>query len=333
MLSYHDSLLAPVPSLNIPKIALIDDDPYSRLAALDILQLDRYEVLESDGNHDIPTWIATQEVDLVLMDVCLGGQDGIKICQILKSNPQTANIPVIVMSVMDDPQNRARSRESGADAYLSKPPDRFDLLNRIDLLIQKKQLAESLSQVEQVLFRVAQVIEQRYAVAGQRVGMSDLVASFGRFLKLDTREIEDLMFAARLHDLGMIQVPDVIMLKSGNLSPDELTVVKEHVQVGAKIFEPLLQRQSVCNIMRYHHERWDGSGYPERLQGDAIPYLAQVFQIIDIFCALTNPRRHKSAITAEQAIDVLQKERNKGWRNPELIRQFVTFLQQSESSE
>ena len=309
-----------------PRILLVDDHPYSRLTAIDTLQLDLYDVIESDGNADVTQLVQEIQPDLVLMDVYLGDQDGIDLCKTIKTIPATAAIPVILMTAMDEPNTRLRSRQSGADAFLLKPLDRVELLNRIDLLIQKKKLAESLAQVEQVLFRVAAVIEERYAIGTTRLSVSELVMGFGQFLGLDNGDINDLVFAARLHDLGMIQIPDAIMLKQGTLDPEELNLVKQHVHVGAAIFEPLAHRQSVGQIMRHHHERWDGSGYPDGLRGDNIPYLAQIFQIIDIFGALTVPRSYKSPVSTDQALQVLVEEAAAGWRNADLVQQFCTFI-------
>jgi putative two-component system response regulator len=204
-----------------------------------------------------------------------------------------------------------------------------ELLNRIDLLIQKKQLAESVAQIEQVLFRVAVAIEERYAIGKTRLSVSELVMEFGHFLGLDSGDIDDLVFAARLHDLGMIQIPDAIMLKPGKLAPEELSLVKQHVHIGAAIFEPLAHRQAVGKIMRHHHERWDGSGYPDGLRGDNIPYLAQIFQIIDIFSALTVPRSYKAAVSTDQALQILREEAEVGWRNADLVQQFCTFIKQA----
>ena len=322
--------------MNAPKpakIALIDNHSYSHLAAIDILQLDHYTVVESDGTGDVAAWIASQAVDLVLMDVYLDqDQTGIDICAQLRRQAETVNLPVILMSAMENPQDRVRSRESGANAYIPKPLERVEFLNRIDLLIQRQQLADSLAQFEQVLYRVAEVIGEQYTTPTQTLGAEDLVTGFGKFVGLSPQQIDDLLFAARLHDLGMIQVPDSVVLKPAGLTPEGLTLVKQHVTVGAAIFEPLRHRQAVAKIMRHHHERWDGTGYPDHLQGDEIPYLAQVFQIIDIFSALTHPRQYNAATPIPQAIAILQAEAAKGWRNLELVAQFVQYLTQAQAT-
>jgi putative two-component system response regulator len=316
-----------------PRIFLVDDHPYSRITAIDLLHLNNYRVIEwNGGENSSPILEQVEKInpDLVLMDVNLLNQNGIEVCRTLKNHPWINQIPVILTNAMDNPQCRLRSRESGADAYLLKPLERVEFLNQVDLLIKKKQLAESVAQIEQVLFRVAEVIEERYAVGEVKITCSQLVEGFGKFLNLKQRAINDLIFAARLHNLGMIQVPDEIMVKQGPLTVEELDCVKHHVLVGATIFEPLAGRKEIGNIMRYHHERWDGSGYPDGLKGEKIPVLAQIFQIIDIFAALTNNRRYKDAVDVTQALKILQDEAARGWRNPVMVEKFVAFIQQAQ---
>ncbi|AIE73363.1 HD domain-containing phosphohydrolase [Synechocystis sp. PCC 6714] len=317
------------------RIFLLDDHPYSRVATVDLLRLNNYQIIEGEtpqtGDCDqVVEQVGKVAPDLVLMDVNLVHHNGIELCQAIKHSPLGQKIPIILTNAMDDPQCRLLSRASGADAYLLKPLERVELLNQVDLLIQKKKLAESVTQIEQVLFRLAAVVEERYAVGEAQITCSQLVQGFGQFLQLEQKQIDDLMFAARLHNLGLLQVPDEIMLKQGPLSPPELDCVRDHVRVAATIFEPLAGRRAVGEIMLYHHERWDGSGYPDGLKGKQIPLLAQIFQIIDIFTALTNNRRYKEAVNTVQAVEILQEEAKRGWRNPDMVDKFVNFISKSQ---
>ncbi|AGF51460.1 regulatory components of sensory transduction system [Synechocystis sp. PCC 6803] len=320
------------------RIFLLDDHPYSRIASADLLRLNNYQIIEGETTKGFSCGQVVEQVekvdpDLVLMDVNLAHQNGIELCQAIKHSPVGQYIPIILTNAMDDPQCRLRSRASGADAYLLKPLERVELLNQVDLLIQKKKLAESVAQIEQVLFRLAAVIEERYAVGEASITCSQLIEGFGEFIGLEQGQIDDLVFAARLHDLGLIQVPDEIMLKQGPLNSTELDCVRDHVHVAATIFEPLAGRRAVGEIMRYHHERWDGSGYPDALRGKEIPLLAQVFQIIDIFTALTSNRRYKEAVNTAQALEILQGEARRGWRNPEMVEKFVNFINKNSIEE
>ena len=153
------------------------------------------------------------------------------------------------------------------------------------------------------MYRVAEVIGERYTTPTQTLGAEDLVTGFGKFVGLSPQQIDDLLFAARLHDLGMIQVPDAVVLKPAGLTPEELTLVKQHVTVGAAIFEPLRHRQAVAEIMRHHHERWDGNGYPHKLKGLDIPVTGRITGLVDAYDAMTSfrpyppyQRTHEEAI-------------------------------------
>jgi putative two-component system response regulator len=158
------------------------------------------------------------------------------------------------------------------------------------------------------------------------VRVASLVKSFGEYLGLSGHEIDDLAFAAHLHDIGTIVIPDAVMLKVGELTVEERELIRQHVLIGEEICQPLRNRSGVLPIVRHHHERWDGTGYPDGLSGTTIPYLAQVFQVIDIYDALTSDRPHKQAYSPAEALEIMQEETKKGWRNPELIQQFTLFI-------
>jgi putative two-component system response regulator len=152
-------------------------------------------------------------------------------------------------------------------------------------------------------------------------------------LQLSSTEISDLIFAARLHDIGTVGIPDAVLLKKGELTAQEREMIKQHVLIGEKICQPMQNRRGVLPIIRNHHERWDGSGYPDGLTGDDIPWLAQVFQIFDIYDALTSERPYKQALTPSEALATIAEETKKGWRNPKLVQQFTDFIQKTEIEE
>jgi len=319
-----------VNNLKTARILVVDDHPYSRLATIDILKLDGYEILESDGNSDVVQEAIAENIDLLMLDIMVPQKKGLEICHEFRQHPQTAMIPAILMTVMDDAAVRIKAKEVGADACLLKPLDRTDLLPRVDLLLQKKRLTEWVDQIEQVLFRVAQVLDERHAEGASSFSLSQFAQIFGEYLKLEPEALQDLVFAARLHDIGTAAIPDAILLKQGKLTPTERELIKQHVLVGEKIFQPLAYRREIGKIMRHHHERWDGSGYPDGLQGEQIPWLAQVFQIIDIYNALTSDRPYKAAVSPDEALSILQQEAEQGWRNPQLVKKFADFIQEQD---
>ncbi|HHP7230498.1 MAG TPA: HD domain-containing phosphohydrolase [Xenococcaceae cyanobacterium] len=314
-------------ALTSAKILVIDDRPLSRMTVVDLLQLEGYEVLESDGNAQVLESVIQTQPDLVLLDVMLREIDGFTLCQQMKQDLRTQDIPIVLMSVADHREYRLKVREAGADELLTKPIDRLELSTRVKTLITQKQLNEGLNQTEQVLFTIAKVVESRSSHrGGSSARVVSLVEAFGEYLQLSAEAIDNLVFAAHLHDIGTIAIPDAVMLKKGELTSDERELIRQHVLIGESICQPLQNRKGVLPIIRHHHERWDGTGYPDGLSGAQIPYLAQIFQVIDIYDALTSDRPHKKAYAPEEALAIIAEETAKGWRNPQLINEFTQFI-------
>ncbi len=309
------------------KVMVIDDRPLSRMTVVDLLAVDGYKVLESDGESAILESVAEKQPDLVLLDVVLPQSNGFEVCRQLKSDIRTKDIPVVLMTIGDRREHRLQVMEAGADDFLAKPLDRLELSTRARTLIHQKRLNEGLDQTKQVLFSIAKAVEGRSSDRGGSCArVADLVKTFGEYLQVGPEAIENLVFAAHLHDIGTIAIPDSVMLKKGELTPQETELVKQHVLIGEKICQPLRNRWGVLPIIRHHHERWDGSGYPDGLSTTEIPYLAQVFQIIDIYDALTSDRPHKKAYSPQEALEIVAEETEKGWRNPELVAEFTKFI-------
>nr|WP_255527250.1 HD domain-containing phosphohydrolase [Oculatella sp. LEGE 06141] len=199
---------------------------------------------------------------------------------------------------------------------------------RVKSLIRQKRLNEDLDHAEQVLFSIARTVESRDPNTGDHCERLVVRSkTFGEFLNLSRLEIRNLMWGGYLHDIGKVGIPDAVLLKQGKLTPDEWDVMRQHVVIGEQICQPLRTMRGVVPIIRHHHERWDGSGYPDGLMGNDIPYLAQIFQVIDIYDALTSDRPYKCAFSAEESLEIMAEEVKRGWRNPELIEQFTQFIQ------
>jgi putative two-component system response regulator len=305
------------------KILVVDDHPLSRMTAVDLLSLYGYEVLEADGESSIIDFVIEHKPDLVLLDVMMSYLDGFEVCRQLKQDERINEIPIILMTVADNREYRRKAVEAGSNDFLVKPLDRFELATRVKSLIHQKRLNEGLDQTEQVLFSIAKAVETD---SGSCARIVSLAQAFGEYLELSKEDIKNLVFAAHLHDIGTIAIPDAVMRKEGELTVDETELIRQHVLIGEKICQPLKNRRGVLPIIRNHHERWDGSGYPDGLVGSEIPYLAQIFQIIDIYDALTSVRPHKQAYTPAQALEIVEEETNKGWRNPEIVQAFTAFV-------
>jgi putative two-component system response regulator len=311
----------------MPTILLVDDHPTSRMTVATLLSVEGYKVVEADSGKAALQMVSQSKPDLILLDVMMPEMDGFEVCQILKQDEQTRLIPIIFITALNDRQSRIRGIEAGGDDFLSKPFDRLELSARVKSLVQQKRLNEDLDHAEQALFSIARAIESRDPNTGDHC--ERLVAmgkAFGEFLNLSRFEIRDLMWGGYLHDIGKVGIPDAVLLKQGKFNPQELEIMKQHVSIGEKICQPLQTMRGVLPIIRHHHERWDGSGYPDGLMGDQIPLLAQVFQIIDIYDALTSERPYKRAFSCANAINIILEETDKGWRNPRLVEQFTKFI-------
>lgn len=310
-----------------PKILVVDDHAASRMAAVAVLAMEGYEVIEADSGFTAVELVAQKAPDLILLDVMMPEMDGFQVCQLLKQNEHTRLIPIIFISGLNDRRSRIRGIEVGADDFLSKPFDRLELTARVKSLVTQKRLNQELDHAEQVLFSIARAIESRDPKTGDHCErLVKFGKAFGEYLNLTRNQIRDLMWGGYLHDIGKVAIPDAVLLKTGKFTAQEWDIMKQHVLIGEKICQPLRNIRGVIPIIRHHHERWDGSGYPDGLVGEDIPYLAQVFQMIDIFDALISERPYKRAFTLEEAKALMAEETALGWRNPRLMQQFTEFI-------
>ena len=317
-----------------PKILVIDDHSSSRMTAVALLSVEGYEVLEADSGPAGLKRVVEGNPDLILLDVMMPGMDGFEVCQRLKEDEQTRLIPVVFITALNDRRSRIMGIEAGGDDFLSKPFDRLELSARVKSLVRQKRLNEDLDHAEQVLFSIARAVESRDPNTGDHCErLVSMGKAFGEYIQLPRTDIRNLMWGGYLHDIGKVGIPDAVLLKKGSFTPEEREIMILHVTIGEKICKPLRTMHGVMPIIRHHHERWDGSGYPDGLAGNAIPYLAQVFQIIDIYDALTSERPYKRAFTPEEALEIIAQETEKGWRNPKLVQQFTAFIKSAQMEE
>ncbi|MBE9029094.1 two-component system response regulator [filamentous cyanobacterium LEGE 11480] len=309
------------------KVLIVDDTGSSRAMAVDVLICEGYEVLEADNGYSAIDIVHQHQPDLVLLDVLMPGIDGYEVCRRLKQDENTRLMPVIFMTSLEEKSARIQGIEAGGDDFLTKPFDRVELSARVKSLVRQKRLNQDLDHAEKVLFSIAKTVESRDPNTGDHCErLVQRGKSFGEYLGLSRSEVQDLMWGGYLHDIGKVGIADAILLKPGRFTPAEFELMKQHTLIGENICKPLRTMQGVVPIIRHHHERWDGSGYPDQLQGDEIPYLAQIFQLIDIYDALVSERPYKDGMTPEHALEMMQKEVDKGWRNPALFKQFKAYI-------
>ncbi len=207
-------------------------------------------------------------IDLVILDVMMPDLNGFQTCEKIKANPETYLIPVILITALSDKQDRIEGIKAGADDFLTRPVDRTELLARVRSLLKLKLRTDELERAESVLFTLARSIEGKDPYThGHCERLAEYSASLGEHLKLSEDQIIALRRAGVVHDIGKIAIPDAIILKPTSLSPDEWKLMREHPVVGERICAPLKSFRSVLPIIRHHHEKFDGSGYPDGLAG------------------------------------------------------------------
>jgi putative two-component system response regulator len=307
---------------------LVADDNFANLELLSgLLQVEGYEVVSVlDGDQALQT-LRSRPIDLLLLDVRMPKRDGFSVCREVKSNPDTRLIPVVIVTASTAGADRIAGIESGADDFLSKPVNREELRARVRSLLRLKQFTDELESAETVLCSLALSIEAKdpYTV-GHCARLSKYSVALAERLALPAELQVALRRAGVVHDIGKVAVPEHILLKPGPLSPEEWVAMKEHPVVGERICAPLKSFRQVLPIIRHHHEKLDGSGYPDGLKGDEIPLTARVLQTVDVYDALTTERPYRKALPSEKAFAIMREEVKLGWWDRSILDAFEAVV-------
>src|SRR5712672_495845 len=308
-------------------ILVADDQSSNRELLEELLSTQGFKVIAvSDGVAALEE-LARVPADLVLLDVMMPRMNGFEVCERIKANPDTYLVPVILITALSDKQDRIEGIKAGADDFLTRPVDRTELLARVRSLLKLKLRTDELERAESVLFTLARSIEGKDPYThGHCERLSDYSARLAQHLGLQEDQLVALRRAGVVHDVGKIAVPDAILLKPGSLTADEWTIIREHSVIGERICAPLKSFRLVLPIIRHHHEKRDGSGYPDGLRGDAIPVTARVLQIVDVYDALTTDRPYKKAFSITDALQTLKQEVANGWWDPHIFDQFERLV-------
>jgi len=297
-----------------PKILVVDDDPKNvKFIEARLLPLN-YEVIKVFNGEDALSMVNKVDVDLVLLDIMMPGMDGYEVCSRLKGSEATRLIPVVMVTALDDMEAKIRSIEAGADDFITKPPNKIELLARTKSLVNVRKLNGKLISIEHVLFSLANAVEAKDKYTeGHIWRVSNLAVMLGRRFGLNAREIEALRVGGILHDIGKIGVPGTVLNKPGPLDPDEWEIIKTHPGIGHKICEPLGKTLGpALEVIRHHHEKLDGSGYPDGLNGEEISTVARIMSVVDIYDSLTTERPYRPRLPKEKAIKIVCEETREG---------------------
>jgi putative two-component system response regulator len=314
-------------------VLVVDDVSDNRDLLSRLLRGEGHTVITASNGDEALELVSREHPDVVLLDVLMPKMSGYEACERLKSDPATRLIPVVLVTALNERRERIRGINAGADDFLTKPVDPNELRARVRSLVRLKRYTDELDSAESVILSLALTVEarDRYTV-GHCQRLAAYATSLGRCLNLPEDELTALYKGGFLHDIGKIGVTDAVLLKPARLTEAELVEIRQHPVIGDRLCGELRSLRPVRSIIRHHHERLDGTGYPDGLKGDAAPFLAQLVSIVDTFDALTTERPYKPACSTARACEELRAECGKGWRRTDLVEAFLTLVERGELS-
>jgi putative two-component system response regulator len=314
------------------RVLVVEDDAANRMLLTHILEREGFRaVTAADGEaclHAVGEW----QPDLILLDVGLPKLDGLAVCQRLRSVRETRTIPIILLTGRPDLADVVSGLDAGADDFVQKPFRTPELLARIRSAMRMRQAVVGMETARSVVAALANAVEAKdLSTELHCERLAGMTAQLGREVGLAPAELESLAYGSLLHDVGKIGIPEAILSKTGPLSEDEWTIMRRHPEIGERICRPLVLSGSFAPIIRHHHERWDGSGYPDGLVGDDIPLGARIVALADAFDAMTRDRPYRPAMRVEHAVDEIRRMAGRQF-DPGLTPLFIPLAESYASS-
>lgn len=337
---------------------LIVDDVSTNLAILsDIVRNAGHIAIPVQSVREAEAILLETLPDIILSDISMPDIDGYEFCDRLKANPKTAEIPVMFISAMSDTDSKKRGYHAGVMDFISKPFDSTEVKLRIDRQLETRAIQNELADYNKrlhkmvydhiakitdderyLIYSLVRLAESREDPTGTHMlhvsvnaqQLAQALRLSQKFEKQITNNfIEDIKLAAPLHDIGNMAISDRILLKSGKLTADEMALVKTHTEVGARTLMEVYSRNEysrylgmAIDIAFYHHERWDGMGYPKGFKGRAIPIAARIFSVVDSYDTLTRDKSYRDAFSHEEAIEIIKSEAGSKF-DPEIVDIFL----------
>lgn len=268
--------------------------------------------------------IAAGRPDLVLLDVVMPGIDGFEVCRRIKSDPSNRLLPVVLVTSLNTVDDRVRALQVGADDFLAKPIDRNELMARVVTLIKTKEVYDKLDDAEHVMAAFAKIGEAKDGGTEAHVErVARGARALGEAARLSDPALDAIYFGGIVHDIGKIGVADAVLLKPGPLDEREAALMRRHVAIGVEIARELRSACNVVPIIKHHHERFDGTGYPDGLAGADIPQAAMIVAICDAYDAMTSDRPYRHAMSSAEAIAELRRGAGTQW-DPVLVGLFLS---------
>jgi putative two-component system response regulator len=337
-----------------PVILVVDDEDMNLRLLEALLRPQGYQVVLARDGQEALAQVAATPPDLILLDIMMPRMNGFEVAQRLKSQPDTMLIPIVVVTALQDVEDRVRAIETGADDFLTKPVDRLELRARVSSLLKVKAYndhmrdyrahleAEVALRTEELktayekitrasletIHRLSRAAEYKDEDTGSHIlRMSNMAAVVARRLELGETTVQRILYASPMHDIGKIGIPDHILLKPGRLTPQEWEIMRRHTTIGGRILEGSTEGfiKLAEVIALTHHEKWDGSGYPRGLKGNRIPLVGRIVAISDVFDALLSRRPYKEPFSLEKSLEIIREGRDSHF-DPQVVDVFMEAL-------
>lgn len=336
-----------------PTILIVDDKPENIELLEAYLIPQGYELVKAASGEEALSKLSSNQIDLILLDVMMPNMDGFEVTRRIRQDEKTRLLPIILVTALRETEDRIKGIEAGCDDFISKPVDRMELLARVQSLLKVKAYNDLLSNYRkelnlevasrtkelrrafekikasslETIYRLSTAAEYKDEETGAHIKrMSLYSAAIARKMGLDANTVETILYAAPMHDVGKIGIPDIILTKPAKLDPIEWEIMKLHTVIGAKILEgsdaefiKLAETIALC-----HHEKWDGSGYPNKLKGAAIPISGRITAVADVFDALVSKRPYKDIFSMEESLDIIKKGRGSHF-DPDVVDAFFAI--------
>jgi putative two-component system response regulator len=311
-------------------ILVADDNEANRELVAALLTAEGYQVVCVADGMEAQQAIESGSIDLALLDVVMPRPSGFDLCQAMKARPETRLVPVILLTSLKSDADRIHGIMCGADDFLNKPVNKHELLARVHALLRLKQFTDELDNAETVLFSLALSIEAKDPYTeGHCDRLSKYSVALGEKLGLPQELRVALRRGGLVHDIGKLSVPEHILLKPGPLTPEERKIMEQHTVIGERICAPLRSFRHVLPIIRHHHEKQDGSGYPDGLKGEHVPLTARILQVTDIYDALITDRPYRKALSPDKAFAIMREEVKRNWWDGSIVDELEALVTES----
>ncbi len=310
-----------------PKILIVDDNKVNVELLRSQLKPYQYNMEVSYDGEEALGKIAAAPPDLVLLDLMMPKISGFEICRSIKQNKDTQFIPVIVITALQELDDKLKAIELVADDFLVKPINRLELTTRIKSLLHMKSLHDDLDTSESILISLAEALEAKdFYTRGHSERVAEIVVLLGRQMGISEHDLDYVRKGSLLHDIGKIGIKESILLKPGKLTEEEMAHIRSHPARGYDICAPLKSLEPCLAIIRSHHERMDGEGYPDGLKADEIPLPAKITAVADAFDAMTTDRPYRKGMSKETALKIFENEMESGQWDPAVVKSLLEIM-------